>query len=119
HAPILHLPINPSLSFILRPLLTSHLLPYTTLFRFVISDITAEKLNLLREADDIFISELRTNGLYDEVWQALAVLLPVQSVGVMGDERTYEYTIARSEEHTSELQSRFDLVCRLLLEKKN
>src|SRR5699024_2782255 len=94
HAPILHLPINPSLSFILRPLLTSHLLPYTTLFRFVISDITAEKLNLLREADDIFINELRTNGLYDEVWQALAVLLPVQSVGVMGDERTYEYTIA-------------------------
>ncbi|HLR33142.1 MAG TPA: hypothetical protein VK074_11675, partial [Fodinibius sp.] len=60
----------------------------------IISDITAEKLNLLREADDIFINELRTNGLYDEVWQALAVLLPVQSVGVMGDERTYEYTIA-------------------------
>lgn len=58
----------------------------------VISDITKEKLDMLREADDIFISELRDNDLYDKVWQALVVLLPVQSVGVMGDERTYEYT---------------------------
>ncbi len=59
----------------------------------IISDVTKEKLDLLREADDIFISELRDKELYDEVWQALAVLLPVQSVGVMGDERTYEFTI--------------------------
>ncbi|MDX1636955.1 MAG: glutamine-hydrolyzing GMP synthase [Balneolaceae bacterium] len=59
----------------------------------IISDVTREKLDLLREADDIFISELREHHLYDEVWQALAVLLPVQSVGVMGDERTYEFTI--------------------------
>ncbi|MDZ7714904.1 MAG: glutamine-hydrolyzing GMP synthase [Balneolaceae bacterium] len=58
----------------------------------VISDITKEKLDMLREADDIFITELRNHGLYDEVWQALVVLLPVQSVGVMGDERTYEFT---------------------------
>ena len=58
----------------------------------VISDITREKLDVLRKADAIFISELRKNDLYDKVWQALAVLLPVQSVGVMGDERTYEYT---------------------------
>ena len=58
----------------------------------VISDITREKLNLLREADDIFISELKKQGLYHDVWQALVVLLPVQSVGVMGDERTYEFT---------------------------
>lgn len=58
----------------------------------VISDITKEKLDILRKADGIFISELRNNDLYDKVWQALAVLLPVQSVGVMGDERTYEYT---------------------------
>ncbi|MEX0686085.1 MAG: glutamine-hydrolyzing GMP synthase [Balneolales bacterium] len=58
----------------------------------VISDITNEKLNLLREADDIFISELKKQGLYHNVWQALVVLLPVQSVGVMGDERTYEFT---------------------------
>lgn len=60
----------------------------------VISDITKPKLDILREADDIFISELRANNLYDEVWQALVVLLPVQSVGVMGDERTYEFTAA-------------------------
>lgn len=60
----------------------------------IISDVTKDKLDLLREADDIFISELRKNDLYDEVWQALTVLLPVQSVGVMGDERTYEFTIA-------------------------
>ncbi|SMO40780.1 glutamine-hydrolyzing GMP synthase [Fodinibius sediminis] len=58
----------------------------------IISDITQDKLDLLREVDDIFISELRKKDLYDDVWQALAVLLPVQSVGVMGDERTYEFT---------------------------
>jgi GMP synthase (glutamine-hydrolysing) len=60
----------------------------------IISDVTPEKLAILREADDIFISELHSQGLYDDVWQALAVLLPVQSVGVMGDERTYEFTVA-------------------------
>ncbi|HKK46882.1 MAG TPA: glutamine-hydrolyzing GMP synthase, partial [Balneolaceae bacterium] len=60
----------------------------------IISDIDKDKLDMLREADDIFINELRKKGLYDEVWQALVVLLPVQSVGVMGDERTYEYTAA-------------------------
>ncbi len=59
----------------------------------VISDVDRHKLEILREADDIFISELRKQDLYDDVWQALAVLLPVQSVGVMGDERTYEFTI--------------------------
>jgi GMP synthase (glutamine-hydrolysing) len=58
----------------------------------IISDITDEKLEILREADYIFISELRNYNLYDEVWQAFAVLLPVQSVGVMGDYRTYEFT---------------------------
>ncbi len=56
----------------------------------VLGDLSREKLDLLREADEIFIQELRENGLYDQVWQALVVLLPVQSVGVMGDERTYE-----------------------------
>ncbi len=60
----------------------------------IISDVTDKKLEMLREADDIFISELRKQDLYDEVWQALVALLPVQSVGVMGDERTYEYTAA-------------------------
>ena len=60
----------------------------------VLSDITPEKLDLLREADAIFIEELKSKGWYDRIWQALSVLLPVQSVGVMGDERTYEATIA-------------------------
>lgn len=58
----------------------------------VMSDVTRAKLDLLRNVDHIFISELRKHGLYDQVWQAFAVLLPVQSVGVMGDERTYEMT---------------------------
>lgn len=60
----------------------------------IIGDLSKERLSLLREADHIFIDELKKQDLYNEVWQALAVLLPVQSVGVMGDERTYEFTIA-------------------------
>lgn len=60
----------------------------------VLGELSEEKLDLLREADAIYIHALREHGLYDKVWQALAVLIPVQSVGVMGDERTYEYTIA-------------------------
>ena len=59
----------------------------------VISDITEEKLTVLREADAIAIEELKNAGLYDKIWQAFTVLLPVKSVGVMGDERTYENTI--------------------------
>jgi len=49
---------------------------------------------LLQAADQVFIQALRDKGLYDQVWQAGAILLPVKSVGVMGDERTYEYTVA-------------------------
>ncbi len=60
----------------------------------VLGAVTPERLKILREADHIFISELRKWKLYDEVWQALAVLLPVRSVGVMGDVRTYENVIA-------------------------
>lgn len=60
----------------------------------VLGEITHEKLSMLKEADAIFIGALREEGLYDQVWQALCVLLPVQSVGVMGDERTYEFTAA-------------------------
>lgn len=56
--------------------------------------MTEEKTALLQEADHLFISALKREGLYDQVWQAGAILLPVQSVGVMGDERTYEYTLA-------------------------
>ncbi len=58
----------------------------------ILGDITPEKVALLQEADHIFISKLKKYGLYDKVWQAGAILLPVQSVGVMGDERTYERT---------------------------
>ena len=60
----------------------------------VIGELSKDRLNLLREADYIFVEELKKQKLYNDVWQALAVLLPVQSVGVMGDERTYEFTIA-------------------------
>ncbi|MEQ8473174.1 MAG: glutamine-hydrolyzing GMP synthase [Marinoscillum sp.] len=60
----------------------------------ILGDITAEKVRILQEVDDIFITGLRENDLYDEVWQAGAMLLPVQSVGVMGDERTYEQVVA-------------------------
>ena len=60
----------------------------------VLGDITMEKLILLREADDIFIQELKRSKLYDEIWQAFVVLLPIRSVGVMGDGRTYENTVA-------------------------
>jgi GMP synthase (glutamine-hydrolysing) len=60
----------------------------------VLGEVTKSRLDLLREADDIFISELKSNGLYDSVWQAFAVLLPVQAVGVMGDNRTYENVLA-------------------------
>ncbi len=60
----------------------------------ILGEITPEKVRITQEADAIFISHLRSSGLYDRVWQAGAILLPVRSVGVMGDERTYEYTIA-------------------------
>jgi GMP synthase (glutamine-hydrolysing) len=57
-------------------------------------DITAEKLDILRLADAIYIDEIRKAGLYDTIWQAFAVLLPVRSVGVMGDGRTYDNVLA-------------------------
>lgn len=60
----------------------------------ILSDITSEKVRILQEVDDIFISGLKEEGLYDQVWQAGAMLLPVKSVGVMGDERTYENVVA-------------------------
>lgn len=59
----------------------------------IVGEVTPEKLETLRDADDIFISGLRNNGFYDKVWQAAVILLPVQSVGVMGDERTYENAV--------------------------
>lgn len=60
----------------------------------VLGDITHERLDMLREADKIYIDGIKSTGIYDEIWQAFAVLLPVQSVGVMGDARTYENVLA-------------------------
>jgi GMP synthase (glutamine-hydrolysing) len=56
-------------------------------------DITKEKLDILRNADAVYIDQIRKHGLYDQIWQAFAVLLPVKTVGVMGDGRTYEYVV--------------------------
>jgi GMP synthase (glutamine-hydrolysing) len=60
----------------------------------ILGDITPEKVRILQEADDIFIENLREAGLYNKVWQAGTIFLPIQSVGVMGDERTYEHVVA-------------------------
>ena len=54
-------------------------------------EITDEKLNILRNADEIYIDQIKKHGLYNEIWQAFTVILPVKTVGVMGDNRTYEY----------------------------
>ncbi len=59
----------------------------------ILGEITPEKVRVLQEADEIFIASLKREGLYDQVWQAAVILLPVQSVGVMGDERTYEHVV--------------------------
>ena len=60
----------------------------------VLSDVSEDKLAVLRKADAIYLEEIRAAGLYDDIWQAFAVLLPVRSVGVMGDERTYDNVVA-------------------------
>ena len=60
----------------------------------ILGEVTAEKVRILQEADSIFINSLKSSGLYNDVWQAGVMLLPVQSVGVMGDERTYENAVA-------------------------
>jgi GMP synthase (glutamine-hydrolysing) len=75
-------------------ILKRHPFPGPGLAVRILGDITPEKVELLQKADRIFIEELHNFKLYDEVWQAFAVLLPIQSVGVMGDFRTYERTIA-------------------------
>lgn len=77
-----------------QDLLGRHPFPGPGLAIRILGDITAEKVRILQEVDAIFINELKADGLYDEVWQAGAILLPVQSVGVMGDERTYEQAVA-------------------------
>ncbi len=75
-------------------ILNRHPFPGPGLAIRILGDVTPEKVALLQAVDDIFISGLKTHNLYDKVWQAGAILLPIQSVGVMGDERTYEKVIA-------------------------
>jgi len=74
-------------------LLGRHPFPGPGLGIRILSDVTKEKVKVLQEADHIFVEGLKNFGLYDKVWQAGAILLPVQSVGVMGDERTYENAV--------------------------
>lgn len=81
----LHLPEN---------ILHRHPFPGPGLAIRILGEVTAEKVELLQKADNIFIGQLKAQGLYDKVWQAGVMLLPVQSVGVMGDERTYESVVA-------------------------
>ena len=77
-----------------KDLLGRHPFPGPGLAIRILGDITREKVAILQEVDHIFISGLKNEGLYDQVWQAGSILLPVNSVGVMGDERTYEKVVA-------------------------
>lgn len=83
-------------------ILNRHPFPGPGLAIRIIGDITAQKVAILQEVDDIFISGLKENGLYEQIWQAGAILLPVQSVGVMGDERTYENVVALRAVHSTD-----------------
>ena len=74
-------------------ILNRHPFPGPGLGIRILGEVTKEKVKLLQEADDIYISSLIDRSLYDDVWQAASILLPVKSVGVMGDERTYEFTV--------------------------
>ena len=76
-----------------KNLITRHPFPGPGLGIRIISDITPEKVRILQDADDIYVTLLREWALYDQVWQACTILLPIRSVGVMGDERTYENTV--------------------------
>jgi GMP synthase (glutamine-hydrolysing) len=68
----------------------------------VVGEVTPERLAILRECDDIVVNEIKTAGLYKKIWQSFAVLLPVMSVGVMGDQRTYAYTCAIRAVHSED-----------------
>ena len=68
----------------------------------ILGEVTAERVALLQEADDIVVSEIKNAGLYTKIWQSFAVLLPVKSVGVMGDQRTYAYTCAIRAVHSED-----------------
>src|SRR5690606_5185185 len=75
-------------------ILNRHPFPGPGLGIRILGDINEEKVRILQEADDIYIRNLKESGWYDKIWQAGTIFLPVQSVGVMGDERTYEYVVA-------------------------
>jgi GMP synthase (glutamine-hydrolysing) len=75
-------------------ILNRHPFPGPGLGIRILGDVTAEKVEILQKADHVFIENLKQSGLYNQVWQAGVMLLPVQSVGVMGDERTYENVVA-------------------------
>jgi GMP synthase (glutamine-hydrolysing) len=75
-------------------ILSRHPFPGPGLAIRIISDVTPDKVRIIQEVDAIFINGLKREGLYDEVWQAATMLLPIQSVGVMGDERTYANVVA-------------------------
>ena len=77
-----------------QEILNRHPFPGPGLSIRILGDISAEKVCLLQEADSIYIQKLHEHGWYDKIWQAGAILLPIRSVGVMGDERTYEQVIA-------------------------
>ncbi|MEI6866490.1 glutamine-hydrolyzing GMP synthase [Flavicella sp.] len=102
-------------------LLGRHPFPGPGLGIRILGDITAEKVRMLQEVDYIFIQGLKDYGLYDSVWQAGAILLPVQSVGVMGDERTYEKAVAlRAVESTDAMTADWvDLPYKFLQEISN
>ncbi len=68
----------------------------------ILGEVTRERLDLLQEADDIVVTEIKAAGLYRQIWQSFAVLLPVKSVGVMGDQRTYAYTCAIRAVHSED-----------------
>jgi GMP synthase (glutamine-hydrolysing) len=76
-----------------KEFLERHPFPGPGLAIRVVGEVTEERLNILREVDAIFIEELKKNNLYNKIWQAFAALLPVRAVGVMGDQRTYEYIV--------------------------
>jgi GMP synthase (glutamine-hydrolysing) len=73
-----------------RSMIFRHPFPGPGLAIRIIGEVTKEKVRILQEIDDIYIKALREEKLYDKIWQAFAVLLPIQTVGVMGDERTYD-----------------------------
>ena len=77
-----------------KKLLWRHPFPGPGLAIRIVGEVSGERLRILREADAVFMEELRKAGEYEKIWQAFAVLLPVKTVGVMGDSRTYEYIIA-------------------------